>query len=73
MYEVMKEEYKKMVIEFPKDSDDFLEGIILLDEAVGRFARCVGDDRAALIESLLVAIVMSHAGEEREECECCCK
>lgn len=28
---------QKMTVEFPEGADDFKEGVILLDEAVGRF------------------------------------
>lgn len=74
MHEVMKEEYKKMVIEFPVNSSDFEEGLILLDEAVGRFAQCQDDVRAYLLETLISSVVLQYADEKEEkECECCCK
>lgn len=55
-----------MKIEFPEDADDFIEGIILLDEAVGRFMQS-DNEYAYVLERLISNIVMIFDNENDKE------
>jgi hypothetical protein len=56
-----------LTIEFPKDADDFEEGMILLDEAVGRFMHS-DKPGATCLERVISAIVREFDGDLRGGC-----
>lgn len=57
-----------LTIEFPKDADDFKEGLVLLDEAVGRFMHS-DNPEATCLERVVSALVREFDDEVKRQCQ----